>query len=204
MTAAQPGRRERKKQATRASLIESCCHLIETEGVEGATVEALCDAVDISKKTFYNYFDTKNDLLLEICQSHLLAGIEGTIDAALASDGDCSAQLDLVFESLFEGQASASAFDLALIDYLVSNFSRNRGASIGLLDEWNAQFTRFFTAHAAALAPGQTPAFCGEMTAGMINAVMLNWINHPGEIDREKIPAVCAMIKRSMLRADAV
>ncbi len=204
MTAIQPGRRERKKQATRANLIESCCRLIEAQGVEGTTIEALCDAVDISKKTFYNYFDSKNELLLEICQSHLLAGIEGTIDAALAGGGSCSDQLDAIFASLFEGQASAAPFDLELIDYLVSNFASNRGASIGLLDEWNGHFARFFAAHEAELAPGHTPAFCGVMTAGMINAVLLNWINHPGEIDRDMIPAVCALIKRSMLKAGAL
>lgn len=41
------------------------------------------------------------------------------------------------------------------------------------------------------------------MTVGMIIAIILGWINHPEAIDRDKIPAACALIKRAVLAGDA-
>ena len=144
MGAPEPGRRERKKIALRAAIKTHCAELIEAQGVEGATVEAICDAVDISKKTFYNYFASKDALIVELCQSHLLADIGANIETVTTTGGSCAEQLDLIFSGMFggqlaveldlifsgmfDGQLAASRFDLALIDYLVSNFASNRGA----------------------------------------------------------------------------
>ncbi|MDX1734585.1 MAG: TetR/AcrR family transcriptional regulator [Halioglobus sp.] len=203
MGAAAPGRRERKKKALRARIVTDCCTLIADIGVDGTTLEALCDQVDISKKTFYNYFDSKDSLLLEICQSHLVAGIAAALDTAMAEGGDCAAQLDLVFTALAEGQAEPQRFDVELIDYLVSNFVRNRGASVGLLDEMNAHFTRFFDHHRESLRQGYSPQFCGEMVVGMIVSVALNWINHPEATSAQALPQLCAFIQQSMLTAPA-
>ncbi len=193
------GRRERKKQALRARIVLDCCTLIAELGVEGTKLDTLCDRVDISKKTFYNYFDSKDTLLLEICQSHLLTGMETAIETALASGADCGTQLEMIFRALFEGQADAGRFDLELIDYLVSNFASNRGASIGLLDEMNGHYIRFFRHHRDVLRPEYTPEFCGEMAVGMLVSVILNWMNHPDSDGAAKLPEVADYIRRSML-----
>ncbi|MBS1698047.1 MAG: TetR/AcrR family transcriptional regulator, partial [Actinobacteria bacterium] len=53
------GRRERKKQQTRQALHEAALRLVEDQGLDGTTIEQICQAVDVSPRTFFNYFPSK-------------------------------------------------------------------------------------------------------------------------------------------------
>jgi AcrR family transcriptional regulator len=73
-------RRERKKQETRQRLIECAWRLLQERGYDDTTIEAITEAADVSKGTFFNYFETKEVLLDELALwridslgSHVLA-----------------------------------------------------------------------------------------------------------------------------------
>ena len=63
-TTAEPGLRERKKAATRQSLHAAAVRLAIEHGVDRVTVEAIADEAGVSRRTFSNYFGSKEEALL--------------------------------------------------------------------------------------------------------------------------------------------
>lgn len=58
------GLRERKKQKTRESIQRAALRLFLKQGYEETTVEDIAEAAEISASTFFNYFPTKEDVVL--------------------------------------------------------------------------------------------------------------------------------------------
>ncbi len=59
------GLRERKKARTRASLREHALRLFRDQGYAATTVEQIAAAAEVSPSTFFRYFPTKEDLVLQ-------------------------------------------------------------------------------------------------------------------------------------------
>lgn len=55
--------RERKHARTKLALVNAAIQRLEATPLEEVTVNALCDDVEISEATFFNYFAKKGDLL---------------------------------------------------------------------------------------------------------------------------------------------
>ncbi|SNT65386.1 DNA-binding transcriptional regulator, AcrR family [Asanoa hainanensis] len=63
-TAPALGRRDRKKLATRAALSAAALRLVAEHGLEHVTVEQISEACDVSSRTFFNYFASKDEAVL--------------------------------------------------------------------------------------------------------------------------------------------
>jgi AcrR family transcriptional regulator len=91
MTAASTlGLRARKKLATRQLIAETARSLFAERGFDGVTVAEIARAADVSEKTVFNYFPTKEDLVywqLEAFEAEILGAVSGRApgESALAA-----------------------------------------------------------------------------------------------------------------------
>jgi AcrR family transcriptional regulator len=74
------GLRERKKIKLRRSVQREALRLFADQGYEDTTVEQIADAADISTTTFYRYFPTKEDVVLDDDYDPIVEHIIGSGD----------------------------------------------------------------------------------------------------------------------------
>lgn len=84
----------RRMARTRVELAEAAARMFKERGYEATTVEDICAGVEVSARTFFRYFTSKEDVLDEVLESHLdefvgaLAGRpagEAVLDSLLAA-----------------------------------------------------------------------------------------------------------------------
>ena len=61
---------ETRKQATSARLTARCRQLTAERGLNGFTIEEVCSEVGVSRRTFFNYFPSKEDAVFGIDEVH--------------------------------------------------------------------------------------------------------------------------------------
>lgn len=66
MTIAGQGVRERKRQETRQRIADAGLRLFGTRGYEATTLDAIAAEAGISRRTFFHYFKSKEDILLSM------------------------------------------------------------------------------------------------------------------------------------------
>src|SRR3954466_5678630 len=64
MTDSAVGVRERRRAETSLRITEVARRLTAERGLHGFTVEQVCEEVGISRRTFFNYFPTKDDAII--------------------------------------------------------------------------------------------------------------------------------------------
>ncbi|MEV6968414.1 TetR family transcriptional regulator [Hamadaea sp. NPDC051192] len=67
----EPGLRERKKKETSARLWRAALDLFAERGFDAVSTAEIAAAADVSKMTLFNYFPTKEDLILMPVEDHI-------------------------------------------------------------------------------------------------------------------------------------
>jgi AcrR family transcriptional regulator len=65
MATVEEGLRERKKRQTREAIAAAAMELFTERGFDAVTVADVAEAADVSEKTVYNYFPTKEELVFQ-------------------------------------------------------------------------------------------------------------------------------------------
>lgn len=171
--------RERKKQALRNKIIAEALALIAHQGIEAVTIDAICAGAGISRKTFYNYYATKHELLFDICVDRLLELVQGSIDQALAQHETLPDRLAHVITLQKDHLCGGSGLEHEIARYSIASIGNSLASGATLLSLMNENFLRLYEASISELKDGLSHEFCAEMTVGMIDTVILNALHNP-------------------------
>ncbi|WP_246131297.1 TetR/AcrR family transcriptional regulator [Cellulomonas aerilata] len=108
------GLRERQKRARRAALVDAAHLLVARDGLDAVTVEAICAEAGVSPRTFFNYFESKDDAVLGMEPLALDPDLAETFAAGgptgdLASDLEALARSVLVVPVMTRDRLAAAA-----------------------------------------------------------------------------------------------
>jgi AcrR family transcriptional regulator len=94
-----PSRSARKKEETRTRLLSTALQLMTGRDFDALTVEAIADAADVGKGTIYNYFQTKEDIVVA-----LFVDLERRVQSKVAKLSANQQSLERVLISLVQHQ----------------------------------------------------------------------------------------------------
>jgi AcrR family transcriptional regulator len=193
-----PGLRERKKARTRASIREHALRLFREQGYDATTVEQIAEAADVSPSTFFRYYPTKEDVVLQDDVDILAVGAFHDQPADLSIIGAFRAAARQTFASLSE-EDLATLQETAALTLTVPEI-RARA-----MDEFSRTIS--VIAEAAAARAGRDPNdFAVRTVAGAIIGVIMaatmpwtDWANEPAATNMlDRIDAALAHLEAGL------
>src|SRR5690349_31363 len=95
------GRRERKAAQTRLKLFRCALQLFGERGFQNVTVEDITEAADVGKGTFFNYFESK-DQVLGVMAEIQLGKVRSAMEEAEAGKRSIQSVLQRLFARVSE------------------------------------------------------------------------------------------------------
>lgn len=173
-------RRERRKQEVRGRITEAAISLFTEHGCEQTTVEEICAVADVARKTFYNYFPSKQHLVHDLSESLLFAETQDLIDLAMEKCSDTAGRLEFFCAQVAANTARFERLERALIHQTLLDISADHGRAGTQLHRLNNAFAQLFEAGRQAndISAEFSVGFLAEMAVGAMSAIMLNWVHH--------------------------
>jgi len=173
-----PGRRDRKKQQTRTALIAAALRLVDERGVERVTVEEISEAADVSTRTFFNYFATKDDALIG---DPLVDGVE-LRERLLAAPADLpllSAMMVALAPAIDQIEADRDMWRLRL--RVIKNNPVLLPALFARGNDAEADFVAAIAARVRVGADDMYPALAASVVGAAFRTSMMRWAVGDGD-----------------------
>ncbi|MDX1589223.1 MAG: TetR/AcrR family transcriptional regulator [Oleiphilaceae bacterium] len=104
MTAPTTGRRERKRAANRAAILDAARECFQELGYERSTIRDIVGRTDLAAGTFYNYFNDKRDLFASLL-AHFMDDLNEQLSQLRATSSDEKTFVYQTYHALFSATA---------------------------------------------------------------------------------------------------
>lgn len=172
-----PGRREKRRQATRTRIEEAAYTLFGRQGVEATSIEQICDEAGVARRTFYGYFANKHALLGGLGISRLYSQAEPMLAHLLSSFPDTRSRLTAMIDYIEERFATFDEVDRQLILLAPSVLAGDTEQQRDIADQALNAFAALFAAgqDSGDIPATFSPEILAAMVVGTLNTLTTRW-----------------------------
>ena len=176
-------RRAQKKAKRRKEIYDCSIELFVRLGYENVTVDDIVETVDVAKGTFFNYFPSKSDVLVEYWR--ILADEVYTFGEKQQGDSGCA-----LFRRYFRKLARCVCRDGEIFDILVYR-AFGHPAEVAPEKEWAERRSALFQRYAKiGQECGEIPSQCdkkliGDIIVDLWTGSLLEWVYSGKEFSLE-------------------
>ncbi len=178
------GLRERKKERTREALAAAAARLFTERGYEATTVEDIAAAAEVSPRTFFRYYPTKEDVVSQIFRS---AGFDSYVAARPAGEPIAETLRSAAF-SLLTTCADAPAPALAVLRMVATRPELRTRFTEVRWERFDA-LTALVTARLGAEPDSLLPGLLASWTLATVDTVLAHWQATEGRLDLLELAA---------------
>ncbi|MDY7104675.1 MAG: TetR family transcriptional regulator [Actinomycetota bacterium] len=180
MSQPRPGLRERNHERTRAEIAEHALALFAAHGFDDVTVDDIAASAGISRRTFFRYFDTKDDALLPEDASRLRR-LEQALRTRPPEEGAFDAVRGAVLELAQDYETSSEEFlqQARLVLATPSVHAR----SLGHQADWEGVIRTFAAERAGHAETSLLPQLLAAGCMAALRAALTTWLHDDGRTD---------------------
>ncbi len=204
VSSSEPGLRDRKRRATRRRIAEAARSLALEQDVDRTTIEQIAARADVSPRTFFNYFASKEDAVLGHTELDLAPE---TLDAhltAVAGEPAAQAVVDLAF--LVFGDSFGDEHERTARKEVIVRFPQlmhRQVARMTAVAEAMTGAVRTVLERDPAWGPEAATPQAAEMLLGMCMTGLRSSARHEGSDPDDVRAAVVASIRDTAARITA-
>lgn len=195
-------RGDRRKQETRARILEAAVELFGEVGFEATKVGDVCERADVARQTFFNHFPSKSDLLAELLRQG--GGfISGTLDSAYERGASTRERLALFFHDVIAATVEVGPLSGDLVANVVhARRDPDRSEQARLITALLQRFVR------RCLADGDVtrrhpPEALAALVQGALGALFMDWAERGGFDPEQRAADLAALVADALeIRAD--
>ena len=175
-----PNLRERNHERTRDEIARHALALFVAHGFDAVTVDDIASTAGISRRTFFRYFDTKEDALLPADASRLQR-LEQALRARPPAEGPFDAVRGAVLE-LARGYETGSEEFLQQARLVLATPSAH-ARSLGHQADWEGVIRTFAAERAGRPETSLFPQLLAAACMAALRAALSTWLHDDGRTD---------------------
>lgn len=195
-------RREQRKMEVRGRINEAALALFSAKGVELTTVEEICESAEVARKTFYNYYSSKQDLIRALSDSMLYDETSNVIELALEKYDSTRERVEYIYGVMIDNLQRYEELERCLVHQALLDLSSENSQIGQRLGDLNAAFSELVRdgLRLGDVSESYSAEFIGEMIVGLINATIINWVHDPSYPVFDRIEDVKRLTLESFLK----
>lgn len=188
------GLRERKKAERRLALVDAAHRLVEEHGFEHVTVEDIAAAAGVSPRTFFNYFETKDDAIVPFL-AWPAEDARAVEFAAGGPTGDLVTDLDGLLECAIDAWRE-HADRIAVSARLAARHPQLFERRVAGIERYRLEVTQLFASRAGRTEPGTRDVVGALGFVHLLRGAISCWEADPtGPPPSAHLPRVRALLR---------